>query len=83
MTENRRSHVHRYFIAAYFIEVGLVLLLVPWSGFWDRNYFAQAMPAAAVVLRNPAFRGAVSGLGVVSLAAGIADLVSLVVPRRQ
>lgn len=83
MTENRGSLVHRYLVVAYFIEVGLILLIVPWSAFWERNYFAHVMPVAAGVLRSPAFRGAVSGLGVVSLAAGIADLVSLLVPSRQ
>jgi polyferredoxin len=83
VTENRGSFVHRYLIVAYFIEVGLILLVVPWSAFWERNYFTQTVPLVAAVLRSPALRGAVSGFGVVSLAAGIADLVSLLVPRRE
>jgi polyferredoxin len=83
VTENRGSLVHRYLIVAYFLEVGLILLIVPWSTFWERNYFTQVVPLVGGVLRTPAVRGAVSGLGVVSLAAGIADLVSLLVPRRQ
>lgn len=83
MTENRGSLVHRYLIVAYLIEAGLILLVVPWSGFWERNYFTQAVPAAEGLLRSPAVRGAVSGLGVVNLVAGFADLVSLVVLHRR
>jgi hypothetical protein len=83
VTENRGSLVNRYLIVAYLIEAGLILLVVPWSGFWERNYFTQAMPIAEQLLRSPATRGAVSGLGVISLAAGVADLASLVIPRRR
>jgi polyferredoxin len=83
VTENRESFVHRYLVVAYLIEVGLILLIVPWSAFWERNYFTQAVPLVAAVFRSPTLRGAVSGFGVVSLAAGIADLVSLLVPRRE
>lgn len=83
MTEKRGTGVNRYLVVAYFIEVGLILILVPWSGFWDRNYFAQMVPLADAFLRSPIVRGAVSGLGVVNVCAGIADLVSLVVARRH
>ncbi len=75
--------MNRYLVAAYFIEVGLILILVPWSGFWERNYFTQIAPAADSFLRSPVVRGAVSGLGVVNIIAGIADLVSLLAARRH
>ncbi len=75
--------MNRYFVAAYFLEVGLILILVPWSGFWERNYFTQIAPAADSLLRSPIVRGAVSGLGVVNIIAGIADLVSLLADRRH
>ena len=35
----------RLLLVAYFIEVGLLLVLVPWSPFWERNYFLTAFPA--------------------------------------
>ena len=35
------SVVSRLVFLAYFAEVGLLLLIVPWSPFWDRNYFLQ------------------------------------------
>ena len=28
-------------LAAFFLEIGFVLLVVPWSSYWDRNFFAQ------------------------------------------
>ena len=52
--------------------------MLPWSNLWSRNYFIVHWPALAPVLVNDFARGAISGLGVVNLVAGIADLVTLV-----
>ena len=73
----------RLLFIAYFIEVGLLLVLVPWSAFWDRNYFVVLAPGLEWLLRNPFFRGAVSGLGLVTLVAGLLDLGSLLAWRRR
>ncbi len=73
----------RLLFVAYFIEVGLLLVVVPWSAFWEHNYFAHAVPAIGAVMRNAFVRGAVSGLGFVSLAAGVVELVSLLPGRRH
>jgi hypothetical protein len=70
--------VKRLFIVALFLEAGFVLLVVPWSGFWDRNYFAQALPAVQAVLSSNYLRGAVSGLGLVNIYVGLAELVSAI-----
>lgn len=59
---------------AFFLEVGLLLVVLPWSGFWDRNYFVSAWPGLRPIFTNNFVRGAVTGLGVVNLFAGIADL---------
>ena len=59
--------VKRLLLVAYFIEVGLLLVLVPWSPFWERNYFLTAFPSLLEIVRNNYLRGAVSGLGVVNL----------------
>ena len=59
------------------LETGLLLLLVPWSAFWDRNYFSEAIPWLHVVLTNGFTRGAVSGLGVLNIIAAIGELVDL------
>jgi len=68
---------------AYFLEVGLLLVFVPWSAFWDRNYFAALAPVIAEASKNPYVRGAVSGLGLVNIVAGLAELFSIFSSRRR
>ena len=59
---------------AFFLEVGLLLIVLPWSGLWDRNYFAVAWPALQRFITNNFVRGAISGLGLVNLIVGFVDL---------
>ena len=47
------------------LEMGLLIILIPWSNFWDANYFLNRYPLLIPVLLNPYVRGAVSGLGVI------------------
>lgn len=62
--------------------MGLLLVLVPWTAFWERNYFAVSLPLFQDLLRNNFARGAVSGLGIVNLLMGFSDLTSLLAARR-
>ncbi len=64
----------RLLYVAFFLEVGLLLVVLPWSGFWERNYFAMTWPPLRELLTNNFVRGAVTGLGLVNLYAGFADL---------
>jgi len=48
--------------------------VLPWSSFWEHNYFADAWPPLQPWLTNDFIRGAVTGLGFVNLFAGFADL---------
>ena len=75
--------VKRLLLVAYFIEVGLLLVLVPWSPFWERNYFLTEFPALLMIVRNNYVRGAVSGLGVVNLLMGFNELAAVLLARRQ
>lgn len=51
--------------------LGVLLLLVPWLGFWDHNFFLDRYPALIPILLHPSVRGAVTGLGALDiLAAG-------------
>jgi hypothetical protein len=72
----------RLLLVAFFLEVGLVLIVAPWSSWWDRNYFAQLTPSIHAIVTNNFVRGAVSGLGVVNVAAAVAELLALLVSRR-
>lgn len=71
----------RLLLVAFFLEVGFVLIVAPWSSFWDRNYFAESMPLVDAIISNNYVRGAVSGLGVINVAAGIVELFSLLISR--
>lgn len=62
----------------YFVEVGLVLLIAPWTVYWDRNMFVEMYPAFEPYLLALSVRGAVSGLGVINLFAAIMDFGSIV-----
>ena len=64
-------------LAAFFLEVGFILLVVPWSSYWDRNFFAQSWPPLHAVLTSNYVRGAVSGLGVVNVMAAVGQIAEL------
>ncbi len=81
--ENRVSTLSRLLYIAYFLEVGLILVFVPWSAFWERNYFAESLPLLQVIVTNNFVRGAVSGIGVLNLVAGLADLRTMLPWERR
>jgi len=73
----------RILLVVYFVEVGVLLVFVPWSAFWERNYFAALVPGLSTLLANAFVRGAVSGLGLINVIAGVAELFSLFSSRRR
>ena len=73
----------RLLLVAFYLEVGFALLLVPWSSFWDHNYFAESVPLLHAAITNDFVRGAVSGLGVLNVVAGVVELFSLFAAQRS
>jgi hypothetical protein len=71
----------RLLLVVFFFEVGFVLIIVPWSQYWDRNYFAETVPAVRALITNNFVRGAVSGLGLINVVFGLVELVSMVMSR--
>lgn len=57
--------------------MGLLLVLVPWSAFWDRNYFVEWLPALRAIISNNYVRGAVMGLGLVNVWAALSELADI------
>ena len=57
------------------LEVGVFLLLVPWSLIWERNYFLETYPALRPLFLDSMFRGAVSGLGVANIYLGLNEVI--------
>ncbi len=57
----------RFLLILLCFEIGVTLVFVPWSAFWERNYFLNRYPGLLPILLNPFFRGAVTGLGVLDI----------------
>lgn len=74
--------VRRVLWVVLFLEVGILLTVVPWSAYWDRNYFTDSLPWLRRAMGNTFVRGAVSGLGLVNLVAAVVDACALVAALR-
>jgi len=61
------NRVFRALLVVLCFEMGALLLYLPWSIFWDQNYFLSHFPSLIPVLLHPSFRGGVSGLGVLDI----------------
>ena len=67
--------------AAYFLEAGFILTVAPWSAVWERNRFVDQRPRLEQFLQSPYARGGVSGVGVITALAGLAELGSIFASR--
>lgn len=56
----------------YCIEIGILLLILPWGPAWDRQI--GALPFAAGAALNPWVRSGLSAFGVIHLVWGLHDL---------
>jgi hypothetical protein len=59
------NRVFRIILLLLWLELGLLLVLLPWSDYWEINYFLIRFPELDRYLLNPVLRGAISGLGLV------------------
>lgn len=48
-------------------EMGTLLLYLPWSTFWEQNYFLSLFPWVRFLILHPSVRGIVSGIGVLDI----------------
>jgi hypothetical protein len=58
-------------------ELGVFLVVFPWLGLWDNNYFSSLSPAWRDLWQSPYCRGAVSGLGLVNVYIGLGEVFRL------
>lgn len=68
-------------VAAYLVEAGLLLILAPWTSFWDRNVFGSAVPWIGEWMASRFVRGGVTGVGLVTTIAGLRDLTGAILTR--
>jgi hypothetical protein len=47
--------------------LGVLLILIPWMGYWDHNFFLEKYPGLIPYLLHPSVRGAVTGLGALDI----------------
>jgi hypothetical protein len=48
-------------------EMGALLLYLPWSSFWEQNYFFSQFPGLVPLVLHPSVRGIISGIGVLDI----------------
>jgi len=61
------NRVYRALLVVLAFEMGAMLLYLPWSGYWEQNYFLSHYPSLMRVVLHPSFRGVVSGVGVLDI----------------
>ena len=59
------------------LELGLFLLVFPWTDYWTSNYFATIVPQYFWIWDSAYFKGAISGLGVVNLFICLSEIFRL------
>ncbi len=61
------NKIFRALLVVLCFEMGALLLYLPWTMFWEQNYFLSHFPALMPVVLHPSFRGVVSGVGVLDI----------------
>jgi len=65
----------RYLFALLTLEIGLFLIVFPWTDRWMFNYMQDTNTWLRDVWEDPYFRGAISGLGVVNIYLAFLDFL--------
>ena len=58
-------------------------MLIPWSAFWDRNYFVEWSAGLGALLTSNYTRGAITGLGLLNVWAALGELGDLFASRKS
>jgi hypothetical protein len=61
------NRILRALTVVLLFEMGALLLYLPWSSFWEQNYFLSHFPQLMPLVLHPSFRGIVSGIGVLDI----------------
>ena len=84
MAPRRVSPLYRWYhkmwavlLAAFCLEIGIFLLIFPWTDYWETNYFSQVAPAWHLYWYNGYVRGAVSGIGALNVYIALLEILRL------
>ena len=71
----------------FFFEIGLILIVIPWSELWEGNYLLYYVPRLRPLILHDIFRALVTALGGIDIIIGFSELrlflKSLRVPDRM
>ena len=59
-------------------EIGLFLVIIPWSELWEGNYFLNYVPAFRPVVLHTFSRAVVTALGGIDIFIGLSELRNFV-----
>ena len=68
---------------AFFVELGMVLVVLPWTRAWTENSLLLAYPSVRFFLQNNFVRGLISGLGFLDVGFGVWEAISYKEPPRS
>lgn len=61
------SRLFRLTFVLFCVELGIFLLVLPWTWLWEHNYFLYRYPDLAPWLLDNHLRGLISGLGLLDI----------------
>jgi hypothetical protein len=70
-----RRRIFLAVVVLFWLEVGLILMVAPWTPFWENNSLLLGFPSLREFLMHEFVRGMVSGLGLVDIWLAIAEAV--------
>lgn len=76
------NRILRALTVVLLFEMGALLLYLPWSSFWEQNYFLNHFPRLMPFLLHPSLRGIVSGIGVLDIFVAFGLFSTRAVPAR-
>jgi len=76
------NRIYHALLVVLAFEMGALLLYLPWSVYWEQNYFLSHYPSLMHIVLHPSFRGLVSGLGLLDILLAIGWIGSRTDPNR-
>jgi len=59
------------------LELGMFLVIFPWSDAWDHNFFSTLAPEWRIYWDNAYLRGAITGLGLLNVYISLVEIFRL------
>jgi hypothetical protein len=79
----RKSPIWRYLLALLTLEIGLFLIIFPWTDWWLFNHIQDSNSWLGERWEDPYFQGAISGLGAVNVYLAVVEFISTLRRREQ